>query len=60
MISEDQKTLLHPEISDSHKDKNYTIIVWISGLSALIYFFCSHGMQNHVLFLIDSLKKILG
>lgn len=60
MISEDQKMLVHPEISDRRKSKNDTIIVWISGLSALIYFFCSYGIKNHILFVINSLKKILG
>jgi hypothetical protein len=60
MISEDQKTLVHPEISDRQKSENCAIIVWISGLSALIYFFCSYGIKNHILFLVNSFKKILG
>ena len=60
MISEDQITFVHPEINDSQKSKNYPMIVWISGFSTLIYFFYSYGMKNHILFLIDSIKKILG
>lgn len=37
-----------------------TMAVWLSGISALVYFFTRHGMRNHILFLIERFKETLG
>jgi hypothetical protein len=36
-----------------------TVAVWLSGISALVYFFTSYGVKNHVLFLSGSFTKVL-
>ena len=35
------------------------LTVWISGFSAVTYLLTSHGVRNHLLFLLDSLDKVL-
>jgi len=36
------------------------VAVWLSSLSALIYFLTSYGIKNHVLLLVQTFRKALG
>lgn len=36
------------------------VAVWLSSLSALIYFLTSYGIKNHVLGLVQAFQKTLG
>jgi hypothetical protein len=35
-----------------------TMTAWLSAISAVIYFFMSYGIKNHILFLLDSFTKV--
>jgi hypothetical protein len=37
-----------------------TFAVWLSAVSALIYFLSSHAVKNHILFLFDNFAKALA
>jgi hypothetical protein len=36
------------------------VAVWLSSLSALIYFLTSYGIKNHILLLVQTFRKALG
>ena len=42
------------------KDWVATMAVWLSGISALIYFLTSYAVRNHILFLVQSLEKLIA
>ena len=33
--------------------------VWLSGISALVYFLTSYAVKNHILFLVRSIEKTI-
>jgi hypothetical protein len=41
-------------------DRLGTIAVWLSAVSAVIYFFSSHAVTNHIVFLVDNLTKAIA
>lgn len=47
-------------ISSRGTDGLGVVAVWLSSLSALIYFLTSYGIKNHVLLLVQTFRKALG
>ena len=53
--------LLRPSGSSSRGTDGLGVVaVWLSSLSALIYFLTSYGIKNHVLGLVQAFQKTLG
>ena len=34
------------------------LVVWLSGVSALVYFLASYGIRNHLAYLADAFEKV--
>jgi hypothetical protein len=50
---------VNPDGRDSRKNWLGTMAVWLSGISALVYFLTSHGVKNQVILLLDNFNKAL-
>jgi len=58
-IAPEKELLLRPGERNNQTNWLGTMSVWFSGISMLIYFFTSYGVKNHILFLIESFKKVI-
>lgn len=59
-VTTKEKLLVRSDERKKRKNWLGTMAVWLSGISALVYFFTSYGIKNHILFLVENFKEFLG